>query len=330
MGTPAEAASDFGYYPRTMIDLAVIAYSDIASIPPKVEALGMEVVWGPAQLVRWDGITYSLAYIAHRRHTHETTVVIRGTTVDSWSSWTLEDFDVGTTQPFNQLAPHAPADALVSQGTFNGVTDLLKLTDPATGLGIVEFLQATNPRYLYVAGHSLGGTLTPPLFACLNDRLYGGGYVHNMALFAFAGLTPGDAGFARYFNSLSNPEFPWRYHNTLDLAPFCFWSLPDIQNLYVPWGLYYGFPEDDLLNPLFQEAAGIGYTQPLGDYALQGVFDTSIVDEYVWAAQAMHQHHGTTYQALVKAAFPPTAFVNFKGILQSNPSPSSGEPTPRV
>lgn len=296
--------SNYNYYPRTMIRLCEISYQDMSSIPGAVKDLGLKVVWGPAEKVSSWGIPYSLMFVAMRSEPEEYIVVIRGTNMYSWESWTKQDFDIGTTKPFNQLAPHAPANARISQGTLNGMNDLLELSDPTTYKGVLDFLKGAKPRYLYVTGHSLGGTLTPPMFAYLNDWLYGGGYVSNMALWSFAGLTPGDGGFNSYFNSLFNPEFQWRLHNTLDIAPFCWWSLDNIKNIYVPHDLSWGWPEDDVIGDLFKKAAGKGYAQPKGDKALPGKFDTSIFDEYLWTAQAMHQHHTTTYKKLVDAAYP--------------------------
>ena len=301
-------ANDYNYYPRTMVDLAAISYDDLGSIPNEVQQLGWQVVWGPAELVSWLDVSYSLAYVCRRPQPYnEYTVVIRGTNMMSWDSWEKEDFAIGTTRPFNELAPHAPANALVSYGTFRGTTDLLSLRDPQKKTSIVDFLRLEKPSVLYVTGHSLGGTLSPPLFAYLNDVLYGGNYVTNMALWTFAGLTAGDINFNTYFNGLFNPEFAWRLHNTLDIAPFCWWSLPNIQNIYQAYGLNWGWPEDDLIEDLFARAQGKNYAQPVGDQALPGTFDNSIVDEYLWTAQAMHQHHSSTYQTLVNTVYPPLA-----------------------
>jgi hypothetical protein len=297
-------ADNYNYYPRTMIRLCEISYDDISIIPSEVQQLGLDVVWGPVELVSWLDVSYSLAYVCMREDPNEYTLVIRGTNMDSWDSWEKEDFAIGTLRLFNELAPHAPASALISHGTYRGIKDLLKLNDPNTGAGIADFLSKANPTYLYITGHSLGGTLTPPMFAYLNDVLYGGGYVHNMAMWTFAGLTPGDAGFNTYFNSLSNPEFQWRLNNTLDIAPFCWWSLEDIQNIYQPYGLSWGWPEDNLLEDLFSRAAGKGYAQPVGDQALPGIFNADIIDDYLWVAQASYQHHSTTYQTLVDNAYP--------------------------
>jgi hypothetical protein len=317
-------SNSYNYYPRTMIRLCEISYGDFGKIKDEVAALyyykdddpnrgknpdyeemRQEVVWGPAEASSSWGVTYSLMFVAYRPYRNEYTVVIRGTNPISWESWCDEDFAIGTTQAFNQLAPHAPANALVSQGTFNGMRALMDLTDPDTGSGMVTYLQGLSNNNLYVTGHSLGGTLTPPMFAYLNDVLYGGGFIHNMALWSFAGLTAGDAGFNTYFDGLLNPEFPFRLHNTLDVAPFCWWSQDSIERIYHPHRLNWGFPEDDFVKKLFKEAAGIGYAQPSGEQALPGEFDESIVDKYLWTAQAMHQHHSTTYQTLVDKTYPP-------------------------
>lgn len=301
------SANEYNYYPRTMIRLCAISYDDFNGIANEVQQLGWEVVWGPAELVSWLDISYSLAFICRRQRSSapdEYTVVIRGTNMMSWDSWEKEDFAVGATRPFNELAPHAPANALISHGTYRGTRDLLRLRDPDKNTSIVDFLTHAKPPVLYVTGHSLGGTLSPPLFAYLNDVLYGGNYVTNMALWTFAGLTPGDVNFNTYFNGLFNPQFAWRLHNNLDIAPFCWWSMDNIKNIYKANDLSWGWPEDDLIESLFARAQGKNYAQPLGNQVLLGTFNNEIIDEYLWTAQAMFQHHVSTYQTLVDDAYP--------------------------
>jgi hypothetical protein len=102
----------------------------------------------------------------------------------------------------------------------------------------------------------------------------------------------------------SAPLFPWRLHNTMDIAPFCWWSLDNIKNIYKSNGLNWGFPEDDLLEDLFDRAKGKNYAQPVGNQVLPGAFNQSIIDKYLWTAQAMYQHHSTTYQKLVNQVYP--------------------------
>ncbi|MCB0279742.1 MAG: hypothetical protein KDD94_09585, partial [Calditrichaeota bacterium] len=233
------------------------------------------------------------------------------TNPDSLTSWLQEDFKIGSSRPFGSLPgnpPGVPPDATISLGTYNGMTDLLSLRDPQSNLAAVDFLKQVKPRYLYVTGHSLGGTLTPPLFAYLNAMLYGGSTITNMALWSFAGLTPGGSGFNNYFNKLipNNQGFLWRLHNTLDVAPFLWYSLEDVKKIYdfSPYFLKWGVIERGALEYLFGEAAksGIDYSQPQAGQALQGQFDTAYSD--TWALQGMHQHSSITYQQLVNALYP--------------------------
>lgn len=304
MSLVAEILANYGHYARLMVALAVIAYNDpISSIPEQVEPLGVQVVWGPAEIGDGLGVSYTRAFITRDSTGSEYTVVIRGTNPLSLLSWTLEDFDVGTAVPFNTVAPTAPAGAMISRGTYNGVAYLAELRDPRTGQTIVQYLQQVQPPKLLVTGHSLGGTLTPPMFAYLNQALYGGRYTENMAPFSFAGLSPGNAAFNTYFNGLFDARLRWRFHNTLDIAPYMWASLDSLQHVYTPFNLSWGWPESDWLTRKFSEAARIGYAQPAGGCALQGQFDSTVVAEHMWTAQAAHQHHGSTYQQLVNNAF---------------------------
>jgi hypothetical protein len=304
---------NYDYYPNTALQLCAISYDGLHEIPPEVSSTtGLVVIWGPVELRDWEGVSYSRAFIAGDAATGEYFVVIRGTNFESIRSWTKQDFDLDRTEHFSELPggpPNVPTDALISKGTFNGMSDLLHLRDPDRGnTSMLECLDALKPRYLYITGHSLGGTLTPTLFAYLNAMLHGGAPVTNMALWSFAGLTAGGTGFNRYFNAMlpNDQGFQWRIQNSLDIAPFCWTSYADIQKVYVSNGLYWDCIDKDSVADLFSDAAkaGIGYAHPQPGLLLSGKFDDSIVDGDIWALQALHQHHPATYQALVKAHYP--------------------------
>lgn len=302
----------YDYYPTTAIQLCAIAYDSLAAIASAVStSTGLAVVWGPAELTRWDGVSYSRAFIAGNAATGDYFVVVRGTYFDSLSSWLQQDFDLGTATPLATLPgapPGVPGDALIAHGTFTGMSDLLLLRDPHTGRSMVEFLRDLGLRYLYVTGHSLGGTLAPVLFAYLNAVLFGGGPTRLMALWSFAGLTPGGAGFNGYFNSIlpDSQGFLWRIQNSLDVAPLCWWSLNGIEQIYLPYELRWGAIERDLVTDLFGRAAkaAIGYTPAQPGLVMVGAFDRTFVDHTLWTGQALHQHHPATYQAMVKAQYP--------------------------
>ncbi len=301
----------FNYYPRIMIQFSEIAYESLEKIPEAVAKLGWEVCWGPHELVSEFDIAFSAMYVARRPQPNEYAVVIRGTNFDSLEAWFKQDFDIGTKKPFSDFVPNAPADALISHGTYNGLKDLVeKMVDQEKG-NLLTYLKHANPKpgRLYVTGHSLGGTLVPPMFAYLNGLLNtdGPGSFAAMHPFSFAGLTSGDDGFNAYLMDMFSSKAPWRLHNTLDIAPFCWWSLDQIKDIYLPWKLDWSFVEEVPLNALFRDAqeAG-GYAQPkTGGAPLSGNFDDSFFDEHLWSVQALHQHHPSTYQKLVFEAFSP-------------------------
>lgn len=305
--------SNYNYYPHTAIELCVISYEKQEKINMAVTTnTNLNVVWGPAQLTHSDGIAYSLMFVASNTETGEYFVVIRGTNFDSLSSWLEQDFKVGSAKPFSTLPgnpPNAPVSALISQGTFNGMSDLISLTDPGTGQSVIEYLGEQQPLCLYVTGHSLGGTLTPPFFAYLNAMLYRGNSITNMALWSFAGLTPGGTGFNDYFNSIfpNDQGLLWRIQNSLDIAPFLWYSQADVQNIYIsPYNLEWSAIEKDSIEHLFKEAnlAEIGYKQPQASQVISGQFDTRFLDDHSWLLQAFHQHHSSTYKQLVNGMYP--------------------------
>lgn len=301
---PSTFTNDYNNYPNWMIQLCVASYNEpmstvVNSLPPE-----WSLVWGPAQLSKEEE-SYSRAFIVRRQvpaiSLDEYTVVIRGTNFKSWDSWMLEDFDVHKTEPLSKLIAGAPDNARIAQGTYNGIHDLNNLTDPETGQSMVQFLMGAQPRTLYVTGHSLGGTLTPVYYAYLNAMIFGGGFGHPMALWSFAGLTPGDAGFNAYLQTLFNPEFPWRLYNTLDIAPDFFGNREALNTIYP--GIHMDLGEKALIDALFLRAAGNGYEQPsFGGTPLTGQLQKETL--FAWAEEAAYQHHATTYQLLVQAAYP--------------------------
>lgn len=312
MSTPADqtfAANDnsFNYYPNAMITLASLAYASFNDIAAQVSGttwLGQTVVWGPAQLMREDA-SYSLAYITERpsapgRPFVEHTLVIRGTELDSWDAWSTEDFDTHKTEPLSNLIPNTPAGARISQGTYNGIHDLNDLV--SNGQSIVQFLQQVKPQYLYVTGHSLGGTLTPVMYAYLQALLDSGTTGPGMALWSFAGLTPGNGDFNTYLDSLGNPAFPWRHYNTLDIAPNCWGNKANLETIYSPT-IPYGEPEKVIIDLLFLRADGNGYAQPPdGGVALPGTMQ--VESGWRWADEAAYQHNHATYAGLVLQKYP--------------------------
>ena len=304
---PADAASNYNYYPNTMINLCVISYQDPTTMAASVNnTLGLDIVWGPV----FPGSDYlkakSLLFVAVNKKTNEYTVVIRGTSLKSLNAIFKEDLDIDSTADFNQLTGSATQQGRLSTGTLNGMNDLLALT--SNNQSLIKFLQGASIAHLYVTGHSLGGTLTPPMTAYLNYVLYGGSPFKNIAYWSFAGLTSGNDDFANYFNSLCTPGAPYgRIVNPFDIAPLSFISggKQTVENVYAKDDLFIGILDALIrgsLDILFLEADDKSYIQPLASQDLMAVFNLNFSDS--WTDQVEYQHHSTTYQGLVQQLYP--------------------------
>lgn len=261
--------------------------------------LGMKVVWGPVELVSDFGISYSAMFVAFEPATAAYTVVIRGTNFHSLKSWIGEDFQVRKAVKFQKFVKTAPAHAKISKGTCNGMEDLIKLKDGKQNL--LGFLKGIDSmKALYVTGHSLGGTLTPPFYAYLCYNLFGGKAPATIASspFSFAGLTAGDSSFNSYLQTYLQPgATKWRFVNPLDVAPTLWGDGKSLESMYTPYRLTYGFPENDLIGYLLRRAKPNNYRQPPGSaYGLPDIFNKTY---NTWISQAEYQHHATTYMSLV-------------------------------
>ncbi|MBX7204373.1 MAG: hypothetical protein K1X81_03010 [Bacteroidia bacterium] len=278
-----------------LIDLCVYSYSKPAEIVTKVQNMKLQVVWGPADLSTVF-VPYCLAFIAQSPGTGDYYVVIRGTDPESLTSWLKEDFAISTTKPFTDFVSSAPQNANISTGTWNGMNSLLKLTDPKSKLSMLDFLKSQSISSLYVTGHSLGGTLTPALYAYLSSNLP----KVNCTPVSFAGLTSGDDNFAAYINGLVGNQ-NWRICNSLDIAPLMFESQDGVYDIYDSEKKKPQLLTKDLLYHLFKDAEGKNYTQPSGEIIMNGTFNTG---NWFWDTEALFQHHATTYQNMVQKQFP--------------------------
>jgi hypothetical protein len=258
----------------------------------------LSVVWGPAW--KSDGlknVPYSFAYVVRSSSTGNYTIAIRGTTIRSLRAWIFEDFDISTTLPFAHFVPGAPPAALLSKGTANGLVDLLALRPeskfPGQGSSLVDFLKGLSDlSLLAVTGHSLGGTLTGPLFATLRAQL---GAETEMDLMSFAGLTPGNQAFADHLDSLT-PRSGWRVVNPLDVAPHFFSELDAVLHIYDSEKLLCGPVDTAILKKRFASAA-VPYVQPGGDPSvLPRVFKKT----KLWLVELAEQHGHNNYVKLVE------------------------------
>jgi hypothetical protein len=193
----------------------------------------------------------------------------------------------------------------ISLGTFNGLSVLQTLTPgpglPGAGMLLRNFLatQVAAPVTINIAGHSLGGALSPTLSLWLSDTQAKWDPAGNatLAVLPSAGPTAGNAEFAQYSDTQIGAQVT-RLYNPLDIVPKA-WTTSDLQkipNLYTP-----DINPDLLLKGFADLAVAIskdgGYTQiNLGAPPLQGsAINTSIIKPFDlpilnFFAQAAYQH----------------------------------------
>ncbi len=178
-------------------------------------------------------------------------VGIAGTNSNSMYDWMTEDFDVSTTQPWNTVSAvtNAPATAVLSTGTYNGINNLLNNIKDNNGYNVVTALQnylttlgaSAGAQTLAVCGHSLGGALTPVMALYLFENAStwnSNSLVNAVAAYPTAGPTPGDINFATYYENLvtNNPtpnpiSFTYTHiFNSIDVVPQA-WELDTMSNV---------------------------------------------------------------------------------------------------
>ena len=296
---------------QTMIRLCVISYYTDTNHRNQIvrnavkEQLNMEVVWGPFELIDDFGVSYSSMFVAKGPHKGDYTVVIRGTNFSSLKSWFSEDFENHKAVKFRKFVKTAPEDAKIAKGICNGIVDLnsLKSKDKYSH-NAVNFLikERVNIKNLYVTGHSLGGTLTPPYYAYLCDKIFKGAAPGNSSPYSFAGLTAGNTGFNTFLQTYLQPaNTNWRYVNPLDVAPNLWAGEDSIKTIYTAFFPYFKYepPESDILGYLINRAKRNNYQQPPNSkFLLPVAFITSDTTN-TWIKQAEYQHHSGTYLGLV-------------------------------
>jgi hypothetical protein len=302
-----------------MIRLCVISYFTDTNHQNKTvinavkEQLRMEVVWGPVELIDDFGVSYSSMYVAKEMLKTDSlkadyTVVIRGTNFSSFKSWFSEDFAIHKTANFSRFVKTAPANAKIAEATCTGMDDLIKLKHIVNdhNVNVVGFLKqlhlTKSINSLYVTGHSLGGTLTPPFYAYLCDKIFKGPAPGNSSPYSFAGLTAGNTGFNTFLQTYLQPaNTNWRYVNPLDVAPNLWAGEDSIKTIYTPFFPYFKYepPESDILGYLIDRAKRNDYQQPPNSkFLLPVAFITSDTTNS-WIKQAEYQHHSETYLGLV-------------------------------
>jgi hypothetical protein len=199
------------------------------------------LVWGP---VVWQNsgsqVADNVMMAAQNADTKDIVVAIAGTNPNSAFDRGTEDLDVGTTVTFDQTT-----DAWISQGASDGITNLEGMTDPTSGLSLVDWLQSLGSTggNLIIAGHSLGGALAPTLALDLvfNTKITPSNY-SNVYVYPTAGPSPGNQAFsdlfAKTFPAVSGSKIwdGWNQNvtNSLDAVPHGWTGLSSLPSLYPP------------------------------------------------------------------------------------------------
>jgi hypothetical protein len=155
-------------------------------------------------------------------------IAIAGTNPSSMFDWEKEDFDITTMISWNSISAGAGANSgYISAGSANGLDILMnQMEDGSASLisALQSYIQTntiTNAT-IAIGGHSLGGALAPCLglyFLDNADSLQLTG--QDLAVYVYAGPTPGDENFAAYYTSnidISTFSYLSQY-NPLDIIP---------------------------------------------------------------------------------------------------------------
>ncbi len=239
--------SPYGVYEPNSSTFTTTAPGFFNSLNPSDLAGGdWEVVWGPAVYVDLakdmpTGEATNSAFVAKSASNNAYVVAIAGTNFKSLKDWLAEDLDVDpasrTEWPnFNPAGlsvltqQHGIYEtARIDAGSVLGVTNLVtKLTDttqPAgmeTLAGFLQKLPSTQGYLkgstLYFTGHSLGGALTQVIGLYLYAQLMADGWA-KISTLPTAGPTPGNLGFAMFYNNIFKPE-----SNPTNCEPVPYWS----------------------------------------------------------------------------------------------------------
>ncbi|TXS95300.1 hypothetical protein FV139_05220 [Parahaliea maris] len=280
------------------------------------EPLGdWDLAWGPGvfQAVP-EAVPANTMFVAEHGSGDELFVSIAGTNPFSAYAWLAEDFDVDETRPWT-YAGGKPAGA-ISRGTLTGLRALQGMVPPGSNESLGGFLEGYLKRRrkklkLTVAGHSLGGALSPALALWLLDTQsdWDPRGLTEIDVYAYAGPSPGDAAFAGYMNQRFGPHLH-RIFNPMDVVTHA-WDVPgltELKALYTPeigrdalW--------DRAVDALITASNGINYQHiDSSPIVLPGALKEDLVfrllpDTVNLIAQVLYQHT-LAYFELLGLSFP--------------------------
>jgi hypothetical protein len=220
-----------------------------------------DVVWGPAvyQATSFGSNTAdNVMYVASRAKVSEESrdlvVGIAGSNSGSAFDWLIENLYVNQQVPWQYGNPAPQLRPMIAAGTDVGLKILQQMTPgpnlPGAGLTLGEFVfrlkDLPGDSKISIAGHSLGGALSPVMALWLFDTQEVWDPRHKARLFCLpsAGPSPGNFDFAFYYENSMLGRRTERIHNTLDVVSKA-WATDDLEEL------------PTLYDPLIPENGGI-------------------------------------------------------------------------
>ncbi|NIF05955.1 lipase family protein [Chryseobacterium sp. Tr-659] len=268
---------DLSYYFNNVPPVEIMKQKSPSIANPSVTPLlgNWNLVWGPALIEETDekgnptNVADNALYVAQCDAVAfpggptipAYVVAIAATNPSSLYDWETEDFSVSevvnwtTYDPSNfSPSPYNGNDPYISKGTATGISILLGLTSPnnaaAPNTTLQQFLAGLRPdpgTAIIFCGHSLAGALSPTLALYLKENKDLNAFGVTL-VYPTAGPTPGEAAFAKLFNTTFPPLPPgWQaqsgtyqswntmHWNDLDVVPHA-WQKADLKEIVDIYG----------------------------------------------------------------------------------------------
>jgi hypothetical protein len=221
---------------QTKIDIQKVLNDKDSSVSNNVQSeIGQwSLLWGPV-VVAYAGKAINTMYIAASGGQY--VVAIAGTDMTSIKDWCSEDFKVKNTVAWPLFVNDGSKVPMISEATDDGLNALLTMTDPdPKGPTALDFLIAEGDKVkgITVAGHSLGGALSPVYALYLYQKFANANNIP-VNCNPVAGPTPGDNTFSDYYGQRL-AKTTTRVWNSQDVVPHA-WDynlMAEISALYDP------------------------------------------------------------------------------------------------
>lgn len=149
-------------------------------------------------------------------------LAVAATNQVSQTDWVVEDLNVVQTSVWTPVDNTTDKAGVISQGTRIGLTNLLGLRDPNSGVDVLTFLRGLSRDEsveIAVTGASLGGALSSVMALTLIETFARESLSHfTVSAYPLAGPTPGDATFASYAATRFGSAF-YGMINKFDIVP---------------------------------------------------------------------------------------------------------------